>query len=192
MIAETGDRINRTAYVQQVTTWQEKIVNGTSDFIKMSSLECLTRYVTFDRDVSSLLLISSNDTLEGPSAVLDSNNSLLFVNHFGSRYDSVTLGVQLWECGVSNNFSCVRPQTWEGNAALVSAWNVYGYKIDYCLSKISNLGGKCSIRFDVNIMIGNPTLYSRGLGTPPMLTLLSRLHSEFMQMCVHLLYSLAV
>lgn len=154
ILADTGPRINRTAYVNHLSRWQESIVHGSSLFENISTLECLTRYVTFERDASSLLLVSSEDILSAPGEVLRSNNSLLIVNYFGSSWDSLTVGFQLWECGWSNNFSCSRPETWRGDAAAVSAWNVYGYKIDYCLSQTSNLDEKCSIKFDTTIMIG--------------------------------------
>lgn len=154
ILADTGPRINRTAYVNHLTMWQQSIGHMGSSFENISTLDCLTRYVTFERDASSLILVSSEDIVSAPGELLQSNNSLLIVNYFGSSWDSLTMGYQLWECGWSNNFSCSRPETWRGNAAAVSAWNVYGYKIDYCLSHTSKLDEKCSIKFETTIMIG--------------------------------------
>jgi hypothetical protein len=161
ILADTGARINRTAYVQHLTAWQGSILNRTSDFAILSPLDCLTRYVTFQRDASNLLVISSNDTISKAGTVMASNNSPPIVNYFGSSWDSIALRTQLWECGWSNSFSCVRPQTWQGNAASVADWNFYGYKVDYCLSKTSDLEDKCSVKFEVNIMIGMLVLFNR-------------------------------
>jgi hypothetical protein len=158
ILQEISPEINRSAYVQHLTSRQEQAQAGTLGFANLSVLDCLTNYVTWGRDASSVILVSSSDIVETPpSKVLKSNNSLLIVNYYGSSWDSITEGAPTWECGYSNNFSCVRPETWAGNASAVSGWNVYGYKIDYCLSHTVNLEGKCSIRFEVPILIS--TLY---------------------------------
>lgn len=156
-----GDFLNDTAYVRWLTSLQNEMtalpeiaIEGTLGYEKLSTLDCLTRYLTYSRDASNLLLVSSTDIADPANDIHNSNNSLLVFGYYGSPWQSIQVGHSPWECGHSNDFICVRPETWVGNSTLVANWNVYGYKIDYCLSKTTSLENKCSVRFVLPILIG--------------------------------------
>jgi len=96
MLADTGAHVNRTTYIRRLRDWQSGINEGTLGFQKLNALDCLERYATFDRDASDLILISSDDTLAGSSNVMESNNSLLAVEYFGSVWASGAQRDPLW------------------------------------------------------------------------------------------------
>lgn len=170
--------LNETAYVPYLEDLQDRISHATEEEIKdtlhfrrLDRLECLALYLTYSRDSSNLLLVSTIDTLDESNNLLDNDNTLLVSGWYGSKWTANLWPVPLWQCGYSNTFSCVRPNTWLNNAPMVSDWNVYGYKIDYCLSKIISLEDKCSVRFELPLLIGMSRLNTRTL--KDLLTVLS-------------------
>ena len=74
--------VNFPVYQRYLSTLQESIVGQpwstvetTLYYSNMSTLECLTRYLTFQRDASNLVMVSSTDWLT--NTPVESNNSLL-------------------------------------------------------------------------------------------------------------------
>lgn len=142
------------SYPENIARIQGEMVAKDPRYTNLSTFDCLQRYTTLERDASDVVLVSSEDTLNSSSQVSQAENSLLVSNQMGNTWVWIGPHGVHWECGHSNSFSCPRPQTWTSNESLVVDWNVYGYKIDYCLSKDQDLGEKCSVRLDVPIMIG--------------------------------------
>ena len=145
-------------YLTEVQENMEDVSKSTMEmkfqYTNLSTLDCLTRYLTYTRDASNLLLVSSIDALDPSTDLSKANSSLLVFGWYGSSWQSISAFSHPWECGSSNSFSCVLPQTWEDKPKLVADWNIYGYKIDYCLSKTASLENRCSIQFELRLMIG--------------------------------------
>ena len=150
-----------TGYLHYLTSLQNRITNvhgepgpDTWKYKNLSRLECVTNYVRwFDTGSSNLLLISSGDILDSAADNSNTNSSLLAFNWLASSWDSFATFGTSWPCQNTNNFSCLYPSTWEGDAEKVANWNIYGYKVDYCLSKQLDITNKCRVEFNKNIMI---------------------------------------
>jgi len=143
-------------FIKSLTAWQDNILNGTSKSERLDRLDCLTRYATFNRDASDVLLIASGDALDPNISLNNTNNSLLVFGYQSNQW-GLRPGWSYWECGASNNFSCGHTKTWMGKPEIVENWNVLGYKIDHCLAKSLSLEDKCSLRLDMKVMLGKQT-----------------------------------
>jgi hypothetical protein len=129
--------------------YQDMVNNGTINKY-LSAVDCLDTYLSAFSNASDAILISTTDLLE-PERTLPTDNSLLYIDLKG--------GIQspgcYWECGPTNTFDCRNPAAWGENTSIVQDWNVFGYKIDYCLVSERNLQSFCGLNFSVPIMIGN-------------------------------------
>ena len=148
-------------YTESLHAWQDDLVANSSTFERTEPLECLKRYVKFDREASDALFVVSQDITSPERDLRDSNNSLLAFGFQGNRWDTVVQGWPYWECGESNTFNCGRWRTWEDDAKAVKDWNILGFKIEYCLVKSLPLDDQCGIGFDPYIMIRESEVVSK-------------------------------
>ncbi len=121
-----------------------------NSFVKIDVLTCLRHYTSLFGNQSDVLLVSSESSGQ-------SNNSFLAAGWFNPG-PAIPEIIGYWMCGKSNNFSCRDKDDWERNSSLIADWNVYGYKIDYCLEKQVSLDDSCSVHFSPAIMIGKLAL----------------------------------
>lgn len=143
-----------TYFASGVARIQHEIVNEDKSYKKFSPFDCLQRYTQFDGNASDVILVSTEDMVDNSTTLLQAENSLLAMEDQINRWVAIDSKPGYWECGTSNSFSCSSTQSWAGNQSLVADWNVWGYKIEYCLSKIQSLEKYCSLRLEVPIMIG--------------------------------------
>ncbi|KIW04336.1 uncharacterized protein PV09_04626 [Verruconis gallopava] len=140
---------------ETVQTIDQRYIQAQVDYlvgeypIRLDPVQCLSRYVTTTSNRSDVLMVSSYDIVTGSDTRRFSNNSLLFAyNPYG--FDGPG---NYWECGISNSFDCRKPKEWKANPSIAKDWNIFGYRIDYCLTKEIDLNNLCSIQFLLPIMI---------------------------------------
>lgn len=117
---------------------------------RLPAVECLTRYMRLTGNQSDALLVSSYDAALQVNTNISSPNSTLLYEYGAQGFDGPG---NYWPCGISNTFDCRKPEQWRHDPSIAAEWNVYGYKIDYCLINEVDLQQRCSVRFSPAVMI---------------------------------------
>ena len=115
----------------------------------LNKLDCLQTYLAPFGNRSDVIMISSQDILDGSPTDPLKNNSVLFAVSTGG----IQVPGMYWECGSSNIFDCKNYHRWK-NISDIDTWNIFGFQIDYCLASQSSLDSKCSVNYSLPIMIG--------------------------------------
>jgi hypothetical protein len=165
-----GDLISQ-GFEESVPIFQQEALGG-HEFVKIDTLTCLQHYTALFGNHSDILLVSSEITDKNKS-----NNSFLAAGSFNEG-PALPEIIGYWMCGNSNSFSCRDKTDW--NSSLIANWNVYGYKIDYCLERQIDLNDRCSVHFSLPIMTCISALLV--LSSDAQLTRISYMHCKPLQM----------
>lgn len=138
-------------YEQKITAMQSEVMKREGNFTALNRSDCLVRYTQTNQDASDVILVSSSDIPHFYDTARADDDSLL---SFGNERRPLTPDLPWWPCGVSNSFSCSHPDVWQQNESVIADWNVFGYRIDYCLSSEKDLGMKCSVKLYFPIIMG--------------------------------------
>ncbi|THX24808.1 hypothetical protein D6D12_07369 [Aureobasidium pullulans] len=115
--------------------------------IRLDPVECLSAYTTSFGNQSDVILVSTYDLVSDTTVTEDL--PLLFA---AEEYRLLGPGV-FWACSTTNSFDCRSPEKWKNDPNLVSNWNVYGYKIDYCLQSQHDNSDLCRVMYTAPILI---------------------------------------
>jgi len=122
-------------------------------FTRLENAKCLTRYTSGLGNRSDLLLVTSEDGLS--KQALPDTTTLMVFELSGGIPNTYWYK---WQCGKFNTFDCRHPELWRLNRTIIKDWNVYGYKIDYCLAKEHYLTGLCSVQYFPELWSGEKLL----------------------------------
>lgn len=115
-------------------------------FINITAMECLARYRSSFGNHSDVILITTYDKLTSKQA----DGSPLI--HIGYNEGPTLTGGNNWAWGSSNNFSRYDVPKTSSNDTKFKNWNVFGYRIDYCLSRQWDNSKACALGFSAPIL----------------------------------------
>jgi hypothetical protein len=119
-------------------------------YTNITRMECLRRYRTSFGNHSDVILVSSYDILSSKETT---DVPLL---HVGYNQGPVVSGGNDWVWGSSNTFS--RFDLYESfsndEVSMFQNWNVFGYRVDYCLSRQWDNSQACALGFSAPMLTG--------------------------------------
>ncbi|TIA08140.1 hypothetical protein D6C81_09212 [Aureobasidium pullulans] len=125
----------------------EEQAKSRENITMLDPVECLSAYTTSFGTQSDVILVSTYDLAINTTVAEDL--PLLFA---AEEYRLIGPGV-FWACSTTNSFDCRSPEKWKNDPSLVSNWNVYGYKIDYCLQSQHDNSDLCRVMYTAPILI---------------------------------------
>ncbi|KAK5733569.1 hypothetical protein LTR17_009557 [Elasticomyces elasticus] len=91
---------------------QKDFINNGRSYVNLTRLQCLEHYTGFERDISDVLLVATNDLLDNSTNLLEADNSILAIAMQLNLFVGSTTRQNLWECGTSNSFNCYKRRSW--------------------------------------------------------------------------------
>jgi hypothetical protein len=134
--------------------YRKALREGPEIFARMEAPECLTTYMSSFGNRSDVILVAKYDFLHPGNMTEQLDLPLLLIGrNVGLGYPKT-----YWPCGTSNSFDCRTPNDWEQDQSVIQNWNVFGYKIDYCLASQLDNSNSCRLGFSLSIMISRSTV----------------------------------
>jgi hypothetical protein len=151
---------------------------------ELSPIDCLTAYTDIYRNLSNVIMVADYDFLSNkPTIEANTTNTLLFTKYIRLNQDFRFWNGYNWLCGNTNSFDCKLnlvyidlylnrvigrlPSLWLKDPSIMKNWNILGWKISKCYSRVVKLENSCAVRSSPPIMIGKfyspvPPLYTNG------------------------------
>lgn len=117
-------------------------------FETITALECLARYRSSFGNHSDVVLVATYDELISERVA---DGPLL---HIGFSEGPILTGGGDWVWGSTNNFSRHDLYANVSDHTLFGNWNVFGYRVDYCLSRQWDNSQACALGFSAPILSG--------------------------------------
>lgn len=117
-------------------------------FTNITAMDCLARYSFSFGNHSDVIVVATYD------ALLSERISASPLLHVGYNEGPIPTGGNKWVWGSSNNFS--RHDIYKGlsNDMTFKDWNVFGYRVDYCLSRQWDNSQMCALGFSAPMLTG--------------------------------------
>ncbi|KAF4629268.1 hypothetical protein G7Y89_g8882 [Cudoniella acicularis] len=116
-------------------------------FANITAMECLARYYSTFGNHSDVILVTTYDELTFEQV---DGGPLL---HIGYNEGPTLSGGNTWVWGSSNNFSWHDLSKTLSNDTGIENWNVFGYRVDYCLSRQWDNSQACALGFSAPMLI---------------------------------------
>lgn len=120
-----------------------------SSWTNITAMECLHRYHTSFGNESDVILVVTYDQLT--SRQIGNGESLL---HVGYSDGLVGVDRSRWVRGTSNQFHPNQLYKISSNHSTFENWNVFGYQVDYCMSRQWDNSGVCALGFSAPMLLG--------------------------------------
>lgn len=134
---------------QSCQAYRKALHEGPELFTRMEAPECLTTYMSSFGNRSDVILVATYDLLHPGNMTEQLDLPLLLIG----RNMGLSVAGAYWPCGTSNSFDCRPPNDREQDQSVIQNWNVFGYKIDYCLASQLDNSRSCRLGFSLSIMI---------------------------------------